>query len=239
LHGAHAHHNLSRAVIPIPSQIRQAMDIWTDAVIRPRERILGGKILATHNDNAVYLFSNFPMDRLENLKGKKVRVFSAVMADYIAGLGGEPVNMSLAEVYSALQRGAIDGVCTGPDQVDGAKLHEVATHITDLRLGASPGYAIVSQASWDRLPPNLKDVLTAMAPALTAKGWEAGDVNAKTGLDLAVEKGMAVTMSARPEWDGAIKDVAAQVAQRWARRSGAEVARAFNTVLSPMVGFTI
>lgn len=64
-----------------------------------------------------------------DFKGLKVRVFSEGQAETIKAFGGIPVQIGFAEVYTALQHGAVDAVLAGFQGVDSAKLYEVANHV--------------------------------------------------------------------------------------------------------------
>jgi len=75
------------------------------------------------------LVSREPILSPDDLKGKVVRVFSEGTNKAIRLLGGAPVNMGFAEVYSALQRGMIDAALMGYQGVDSQKMHEVAKYV--------------------------------------------------------------------------------------------------------------
>lgn len=64
-----------------------------------------------------------------DFKGLKVRVFSEGQAETIKAFGGIPVQIGFAEVYTALQRGAVDAALVGFQGVESAKLYEVAGNV--------------------------------------------------------------------------------------------------------------
>lgn len=170
---------------------KKGTELWVPRAIEPRQDIIGGKVFSTFNYNTVYLFSKFPIEKLEDIKGKKIRTFSVGLADFIAALGGEPVSMPVADLYTGLERGTIQGAITGPDQVEGQRLYEVCKYMTDILCGSSPAFTVISKRAWDRLPADLKKTMeTEIAPTLTQKGWEIGEINNKYGVELARQKGM-------------------------------------------------
>ncbi len=145
---------------------QKAVAAWVEKVIAPAENIMGGRTISSFNYNSVFLFSKTPINKLDDLKGMKVRTFSLGLVDYISALGGEAVSMPVSDLYTGLERGTIQAAVTGPDQVEGQRLYEVCKYMTDLQLGSSPGYTIVSRRSWDRLPADLKKVIDDIAPAV-------------------------------------------------------------------------
>ena len=222
------------------AQLRQAFDAWTVKVVAPREDVMGGKVLAHFNYNPVYLFSKFEFTRPEDLKGRKVRVYSAALSDFVGALGGEPVNMPVAELYTAMERGTVDAAITGPDQIEGQRLYEVCKFATDLSLGNSPGYCVVSRRSWDRLPADIKKALEAIAPEFNRRGWEAGEINTKAGVELGRAKGMTIITAPKPEWHATLQRVSREaVLPRWSKRVGAKATEDFNAVLAPISGIRI
>jgi TRAP-type C4-dicarboxylate transport system substrate-binding protein len=75
------------------------------------------------------IVSREPILSPADLKGKKVRVFSEGTSDAVRLLGGAPVNVAFAELYTALQHGTIDVALVGFQGVESQKLHEVSKHV--------------------------------------------------------------------------------------------------------------
>lgn len=222
------------------AQMRQAFFAWTEKVVAPREDIMGGKVLAHFNYNAVYLFSKFEVTKPEDIKGKKVRVYSAALADFVTALGGEPVNMPVSEIYTALERGTVDAVITGPNMIESQKLYEVCKFVADFSLGNAPAYCVVSRKSWDRLPAGFKKALEDIAPEFIRRGWEAGDKDSQAEFDLGASKGMKIMRSPKPEWQPTLARVTREaVLPKWSKRVGPKVAEDFNNVLGPIAGVKI
>jgi TRAP-type C4-dicarboxylate transport system substrate-binding protein len=218
----------------------KAFDTLTAKVVAAREDVMGGKVLATLNYNPVYFFSKFELTRPEDLKGKKVRVFSAALTDFVSALGGEPVNLPPADLYVAMERGTIDAIITGPDQVEGQRLYEVCKFGANLALGNSPGFTVVSRKTWDRLPADLKKTLEDIAPEYSKRGWEAGEINTKSGLDLGVAKGMKILYAPKPEWHPTLARISREaVLPRWSKRAGPKATEDFNNILGPIAGMKI
>lgn len=219
---------------------RKAVDAWSAKVLSQNENMMGGRLIGSFNYNSVLLFSKFPVDDLDSLKGKKIRTFSVSLSDYITALGGEPVSLPTSDLYAALERGTIDGCIVGPDQVEGGRLYEVSKYLTNLHFGSSPGYNVISRRSWDRLPDDLKTIIDDIAPVFVERGWEAGAENDSLGLDAAEKRGMTVLRAPKDEWREPLRAIARDVvAANWAKRAGEQSKNDFNEVLAPIAGFEI
>lgn len=220
------------------AQAQKGYAAWMLAVVEPREKLIGGKVLGSFAFASQYLWTKFPINHLADVKGKKLRIFSKAQADYLSSLGAEPVSIPLAELYTAIERGAVDGAVTGPEWAMGVKLWDIVSHVTDLRLGVGAGYVVVSRKSWQGLPADIRGVLEKLAPEVTRRGWDLGATDTKIGVNTAVKNGIKATIPAKPEWQAALAKIAKDVVvPGWAKRSGADALSLFNANLSPIVGF--
>jgi TRAP-type C4-dicarboxylate transport system substrate-binding protein len=119
-----------------------------------------GIYLAFYSAMATYdLISVKPVRNLEDLKGMKVRSPAGPMADAAKRLGAVPVFMSIAEVYTALQRGMIDAVLTPNFAGYAYRFFEIAKNVTELNLGLSASAWGLNPKTFDALPMDLKKEL--------------------------------------------------------------------------------
>lgn len=110
-----------------------------------------------------------------DLKGKRLRGNPLYLA-FIQTLGGSMVNLQVGEVYSALQKGTIDGAF-GP--ITGSmdyKWHEVGKYSLRPNFGYIYQFLFVHQASFAKLAPDVQKVMVDEAAALEVPGMQAMDV---------------------------------------------------------------
>ena len=60
-------------------------------------------------ENEIFFFSKEPIEELEDFEGLKVRSFGGALSDMIDGMGSEAQWVAFTEVYTALERGILDG----------------------------------------------------------------------------------------------------------------------------------
>lgn len=82
---------------------------------------------------------------------------------WIKALGGAPTSVASAEVYSALEKGVVDGSCLGAVGTLELKLYEVAKVQVRPRFGDRTCSVFVNLNSWNKLPKDLQDLLTKTA----------------------------------------------------------------------------
>lgn len=97
-----------------------------------------------------------------DLTGLKIRT-SPFYDPMISGLGGAPVRVAGGEVYSALEKGVVDGACwTALGAID-YKWYEVVKYMVRPFFGEVVSPILVNLNSWNRLPKDLQDLLTRIA----------------------------------------------------------------------------
>ncbi|MCB2190484.1 MAG: TRAP transporter substrate-binding protein DctP [Deltaproteobacteria bacterium] len=100
------------------------------------------------------------VDGIKGMKGKTFRSFGGARIKWMENLGINPVFMSYADIYEALDRGTIDGVELVLMLSDAFKHYEV---VKDLYL-AKTGFVVTCAAAinlkvWNSLPKNVQDVM--------------------------------------------------------------------------------
>jgi TRAP-type C4-dicarboxylate transport system substrate-binding protein len=221
-------------------QARRAYDGWMKAVAEPNARQMGGVPITTLGFTTQFLWSKFPVNSLDDIKGKKIRIFAKAQADYMTALGATAVSIPIADVYSALERGVIDGCVTGPEIAAGFKYHEVVQHVTDLMLGPGAGYCVVSEKAWRSLPADYHKALDALLPEMRKMSWDLTAADDKQHLATVTSRGIKAAIPVKPEWVPQLRKIARDVvAPAWARRSGPRAVPTFNEVIAPIVGFTL
>ena len=132
----------------------------------------GLKIVHMHATDAAVLHTRTKAVRTQaDLSGMRIRVPGRYVGEAIKGLGGTPVGVALPEVYESLQRGQLDGMTINWAIMAPYKLQEVTKFSMDTPLYQNPIMTLMSQASYDKLPADLKtklDELTAEWRAIDA-----------------------------------------------------------------------
>jgi C4-dicarboxylate-binding protein DctP len=101
-----------------------------------------------------------PITTLEDYKGLKIRIQpSAMFAAFIKAAGASSQAMGWAEVYTAISSGVVDGAEAPFDGIWGAKLYEVAPHISVTDHVFSAYLMAVNARWWDRLPADIRTEL--------------------------------------------------------------------------------
>ena len=208
-------------------------------VLKGMEQELGGTFIGAFLYPPLVVYGGKPVRNLEDLKGMKIRVFGTAQADYLKGLGAVPVSLPFAEVYTALERGTVDAAVVGPVPAHSAKWYEVSDYMVDLQLGPATTAVVVSQKTWEKLPPDIQQVLKDVGSELTDRAFELALRLNDEGITMNQDVGIE-WLPTKEEWLPVFQEtVQNNVVPNWVSRSGTEGKDAFNKVLSPYTGFTI
>ncbi len=160
-----------------------------------------------------------PIQKLEDWKGLKVRVYGTETAEMTKALGGAPVNIPFAEVYTALQRNVADAAVTSATNAEAMKFSEVAKYINYWYIGGGAcEFLGANKKAWNSISKDLQQVVldSLKEVRFEAKEWEdakALDANAKkrctelgmTVVDMPKSEIERVRKMARPAWDAWLK----------------------------------
>jgi TRAP-type C4-dicarboxylate transport system substrate-binding protein len=102
---------------------------------------------------------------LDDFKGMRVRAIGG-LGDAMRKLGATPTSMDATEVYTALERGAVDAVSFPYTFAHGAyKTYEVAKWATEnLSLGTVSCPIVVSASAFSKLPPQYQALFESAKP---------------------------------------------------------------------------
>lgn len=117
------------------------------------------------------LFCNGDINSVDDLKNKKVRVFTSSMSRLVEGLGATPVTLQFSEVYLALQRGVADCGVTAASAGNSGKWPEVTEVYMPLPLAFSVQGYFMNLDRWNQLSPEQQQTLEKEFEQLDERMW--------------------------------------------------------------------
>lgn len=125
----------------------------------------GAVLIALFDIGSPVLSTRMAIETPEDLRGKTVRTYSKGASELLQALQASPVTMGVGDVYSALQRGAIDGALGGIQGAVGLKHYEVTSHVMAPNgiFGTLIHGYVMNKAKWDGLPPEQQQAVQEAA----------------------------------------------------------------------------
>ena len=174
------------------------------------------------HSHAGFLFqTKKPIEKMEDLKGLKLRAASRAGVWLLNALGATGIGLPLPEIPPALSKGVIDGVTLPYEIAPSVKTPELVDYFTTLsgpqpRLGTNVFTFLMNKGAYEKLPKDLQKVIDDNSgrniAEMAGKNWDAIE-----------EPGLAVVKSkaknkffVMPEAEVAkIREAAKPVFERW------------------------
>ncbi|MFN0264203.1 TRAP transporter substrate-binding protein [Tepidamorphus sp. 3E244] len=179
----------------------------------------GLKVICVHTHGAGLLHTKSPVNKLEDVKGMKLRGPTRVITSMLETLGAVPIGMPVPAVPEAVSKGVIDGAVIPWEVTLPLKMAELVGNHTELSgdrgLYSATFVFAMNQESYDNLPDDLKKIIddnSGVEAAATA--GRAMDKFDKIGRKKAEDAGNTIITLDEPEtqrW----KDAAAPVVDKW------------------------
>jgi len=152
------------------------------------------KLIAVHTHGPGLFHSKEPINKLEDVKGMKVRGGSRVINIMLEQLGATPVGMPVPAVGESLSKGVISATTIPWEVVPSVKVQQIVKNHTgfsgDKGLYTQTFVVAMNQNSYNKLPADLKKVIDANSGIEVAgRLGKVMDDADKLGLSLAQKAG--------------------------------------------------
>ncbi len=225
---------------------RKVAEAYFPVLEKAFAEIYNAKLLQLYPFPSQTLWCNAEVNGLDDLQGKKIRVYATTLGDFVEGVGGTSVTVPFAEVIPALEKGVVDCGITGTMSAYKAKWHQVATHAYTLRVGWGLAFGAMNLDKWNAMTPQQQAMLTSELDALTDAMWaetateDTVAIACITGQSCDIGEPGAMKLVEPSEADLKKRDSIATdvVLARWADRCGADCAAAWNATVGSVLGLT-
>jgi TRAP-type C4-dicarboxylate transport system substrate-binding protein len=147
------------AIYDVFNELHRTMPAMRDAWTQQNQKFLGANALDSYQ-----LMTNFPVDSVDDLRGRKI-LAPGPAAAWLEGTGAVAVDGGLTTYYTQIQTGVADGVLTILTGAPAYRIHEVAPYITLVGLGGQvSGSMSINLDTWNRLPADVQQVLEELGP---------------------------------------------------------------------------
>jgi len=157
-----------------------------------------------------------PIRSAEDFKGLNLRVADETSTELAKALGANPIKMPISEVYSALEKGTIDGVMTGADPLKTFRFAEVTKYSTALPYSTPWIWSkLINKNSYDKLPPEYQRVLTESGAWWEDRLVEELKKQIDAGLQAAKDRGneiIELSPAERQKIEGVLEQIAKKTA---------------------------
>jgi TRAP-type C4-dicarboxylate transport system substrate-binding protein len=224
---------------------RAACEAYRQVLDRQMQKNWNSKLIAFGSSPPQVFWCREVIGGLNDLKGKKIRVFNPTMRDFLAGIGATAVSMAFAEVVPALKHGVVDCAVTGSLSGNTAGWPEVTKSLYPMSVGWSIIVFAANLNNWKRLDPRVQDFLLKEFKVFEDQMWninrqatkEAENCNTnKQPCTLGKPANMTIVPVKPEEAEMHKKLVESAVLAGWAKRCGVECAKEWNETVGKTLG---
>ena len=97
---------------------------------------------------------------LDDFRGLRIRVLGSCPS--LDRLKADTLNMPLGEVYTALERGTIDGLVTGTSVLPAVKLDKIVRYISLAPFSYGGWYVLMNLNVWNKLPQDIQHIIDVL-----------------------------------------------------------------------------
>lgn len=174
--------------------------------------------LAGSSYDSYELFSTFPVQKFDDIKGKKIATAGAAL-QWLRGTPATPVQSNMTLYYNNAKTGVIDGFIIFPSSIPGMKFPEAAPNVTKVGFGAQYAAAlIINKGVHDKLPPELQKILREAGQAWTAAAdkvqLDLGNAGYSSVPQFPNGKTFDLSRAEQEKWANAMPNIAKEWAER-------------------------
>ncbi len=144
------------------------------------------------------LFSNVEIKSIEDFKGLTFRAMP-LYVPFMESMGMSPVIMPAPDMYTAMERGVIDGLMFPKDDMVGFALHEVTKYRIDPGLGQTDLATLINLDVWNKIPKDLQDILLETMAEMEYMATSRRFWRASREVEIAKDAGVKVITLSREE----------------------------------------
>ena len=215
-----------------------------DDIVRILREATGGEVIFRSVYPSELLFSREPLPNMASYARKLIRSRYPITSDLLRGVGAEPQFVAYLDMYTAFERGVVDGGVTAGFAGADERWYEVSDYLYGPFSGSRRvGYFVVTGDKWAQLSNSQRTILKEAGEEYEAENlrrlneqWE------PHGIGFNASRGM--TFSDFPaDVKAKMRETAVNVViPKWVDRvggPGSEGVRIFNEKVGPIVGVVI
>ena len=136
-----------------PYVVAAATTEYLTACLQCQQEFAANKQVYLGNDALppFHILARKKVDSLDDLSGLRVRTAGPSSAAVIKHLGGNTVNLSIDETFTALNQGIIDATHGGIYNLQSRRLIDITTHVYEISSGLLGTSIMASTSLWQRL----------------------------------------------------------------------------------------
>jgi TRAP-type C4-dicarboxylate transport system substrate-binding protein len=167
------------------------------------------------------IYSQEPVNKIEDFKGAKLRSYSSTLSRLAILLEASPTTVQTVEIPQAFSTGIVNMMITSPTTGVSSQSWDYVNNYTDVQAWIPKNMVIVNKRAFRRLDKPLQTALLAAAEKAETRGWEIAIQETKDKTAELAAHGMTVTEPSEVLMTE-LKKVGENMAAEWAEEAGSK-----------------
>jgi TRAP-type transport system periplasmic protein len=210
-------------------ELEKAAKAFQPFITKDLERMNQELLYRHHSVLKVFFGRGAPVEKLSDLKGRRIRAFGLPDSEFLRRLGAAPVAFPNTEVAQAMQRGVLDGFIASAQFTVGAKWDQLIQWAYLLEFSPINIYDTANKASLQALPADLKKTLFEVSVEYK-EIWDTLIPKLEVEAREKMKKGGIKLVSASDADKAEAKALAVPYWSQWAKSVGPEAVEALQVV---------
>ncbi|MCC7275293.1 MAG: TRAP transporter substrate-binding protein DctP [Alphaproteobacteria bacterium] len=165
------------------------------------------------------IWTTAKLERIADLKGKKIRTWNPLQVDMLQQIGANPVSLDPAEVVPALQRKVVDGAITSALSANDWKAYDIVKFGLTLNFTMAHQITLANAEALKKLPADLQKLIADKSAEWAPRYFEASEAADRAALDTMRGKGVTITVPPADEVT-AMKASLRPMWAKWSEKNG-------------------
>lgn len=167
------------------------------------------------------IHSKKEINSVADLKGVKLRAFSAVTSRFAELAGAIPVLVPAPEVAQAFRTGMIDAQINSSAGGVDTQTWDATTHFYNVQALMPQNMVIVSKAAFGKLDAATQKAIRDAAATAETRGWQMSESENAASIKMLASKGIKI-VEPSAKLAGELQEIGKKMATDWAAKAGAE-----------------
>lgn len=167
------------------------------------------------------LYTDRPVEKVDDLRGLKFRVYNAQLARLAQLVGAVPAQVEVPDVPQAFSTGRVNAMLTSTSTGVDTKAWDYLKYFYDVKAFLPKNVVVVNQKTFDALEPAVQKAILDAAAAAEKRGWEVAAADHIAKRDVMAQHGINVS-DGSDELNAGLKRIGEQMGEAWSKEAGAQ-----------------
>lgn len=165
------------------------------------------------------LYSDRPIESIDDLKGLKFRAYSPQTERLAQLAGAVPTQVEVPDLPQAFTTGRVNAMLTSTSTGVNSKAWDYLSHFYDVAAFLPKNIIVVNQKAFDALPADQQKAVLDAAAAAEARGWEMSEADHTAQRQKLVENGIKVS-NGSDALNASLQEIGKKMGDEWAKEAG-------------------